>query len=169
MSGEPDGVAIKSTVLKLIQNIHVWPTWSAIGKVKYINFENAKDAEGIDGAFVKEEIKYKHENELRILTDNLKHPNHVKENGQQYTIQECDGVSMYNNNKPGLRVRVNFENLVDEIIMAQNHPKNGKTLLKKTLLRRIQKLKSLGPSSNKGIIHNYEKIPPPTHQYHSFR
>jgi len=46
---------------------------------------------------------------------------------------------MYNHENPGIRVKVNFENLVEEIILAPNSSKEWEAALRK----------DFGPSSSK--------------------
>lgn len=126
--GSPYGMAIKTTIRKLIQHVHVWPEQSFIGKVQYVDFDNHtmdhyEAHQAHNRAFIKDAAKYSHENELRIVTMNFKHPNCVKPDGQNYSYAECSGVNMNNFENPGLNIRINTKDLVDTIILAPNSPK----------------------------------------------
>jgi hypothetical protein len=79
--------------------------------------------------------KYSHEQEIRIMTFSMKHQGCVSMEGRPYTVEQCSGKNMNNFENPGLYIRINFQQLIDKVILAQNAP-----LWFEHLIRRIFEL-----------------------------
>ena len=151
--GIKEGVAIKSTIKKLMQYVDLNPDphISQIGKVDYIDFNkytinSYRAAQVFERAFLKNN-KYCHEQEVRIATMNWKHLGCVSMEGRPFTTEQCSGINMNNFENPGLYVRVNFEKLVDAVILAPNAP-----VWLENLIRRIFELSKLNIPIEKSKI-----------------
>jgi hypothetical protein len=124
--GDSGGIAIQSTVRKLAQYVCVQPEYSHIGKVKYIDFDTYEMTlyeanQGCERAFLKDQ-KYIGENEIRLVTMNLKHPRCVSVDGYPYTQEQCSGKNMNNFENSGLYIGIDFSLLVDSVILAPGSP-----------------------------------------------
>jgi hypothetical protein len=124
--GHTEGVAIKSTIRKLIQYIFAWPEFSSIGKVKYVDFgshvmSSYEANQAGERAFLKN-LKFQHEQEVRIETMSLKTPHCVHMEGAPMKEEDYAGKNMNNFENPGLYIGVDIQNLIDEIILAPGSP-----------------------------------------------
>ncbi len=122
----PEGVIIKSTVRKLMQHVYTDPGHSQIGRVKYVKFSEHtmstyEASQAWERALLKDN-KYRHEQEIRIMTFNFKHQGCVSMEGRPYTPEQCSGKNMNNFENPGLYVGINFVQLIDKVVLAQNAP-----------------------------------------------
>lgn len=137
--GTSEGVAIKSNIRKLAQYVYAHPDHSQIGKVKYINFaeytmSTYEASQAWERALLKDD-KYSHEQEVRIITFNFKHQGCISMEGRPYTLEQCSDKNMNNFENLGLYIGINFEKLVDTVILA---PKVTDWL--ENLIRRIFEL-----------------------------
>jgi hypothetical protein len=149
-----EGVAIKSTIRKLCNYVFVYPEFSHIGKVKYVelnkhnmNLYEANQAH--ERAFLKDKNQYSHEQEIRLVTMNLKTPMCVNMNGKPLTEQEYTGKNMNNFDNPGLYIRVDLSNLINSIILAPHATKWFEMLI-----RRISELAKLNALVERSQIEN---------------
>jgi hypothetical protein len=134
--GGSEGVAVKSTIRKLCRHIFVYPEFSQIGKVRYVNLGKHNMTlyeanQAHERAFLKDINKFSHEQEIRLVTMNLKTPYCVNMNGEPLTEQEYTGKNMNNFDCPGLYIGVNFRSLVDSIVLAPGSPKWIENLIKR--------------------------------------
>lgn len=125
--GTPEGVAVRSTIQRLRDNIHVPTEVSFIGRVKDIDFDSHEMStyEGHQAhhrSFLKDRLKFAHENELRISTMNLRTIACLDPLGRALTREDVSGKGMNNFDQPGLHVRVNLENLFDSVVTAPSAP-----------------------------------------------
>jgi len=121
-SGGSSGIAINSTIRKLSQYVYAWPEYSHIGKVKYVNLDTYEMTpyeanQAHERAFLKNE-RYSEENEVRIVTMNLKSPRCVGMDGEPYTQEQYSGKNMNNRENPGLYIGIDFGSLVDSVVLA---------------------------------------------------
>jgi len=124
--GGPAGIAINSTIRKLSQYVYVWSEYSHIGKVKYVNLDTYEMTsyeanQAHERAFLKN-AKYSEENEVRIVTMNLKSPRCVGMDGEPDTQDQYSGKNMNNRENPGLYIGIDFNSLVDSIVLAPGSP-----------------------------------------------
>lgn len=126
--GTNEGVAIKSTISKLMQYVNLIPdpNVSQIGKVEYIDFTKHMmnsyiASQAFERAFLKDN-RYCHEQEVRMVTMSFKYLGCVSMEGQPYTVEQCSGKNMNNFENSGLYIGINFEKLVDTVILASNAP-----------------------------------------------
>jgi hypothetical protein len=123
--GHDEGVAVKSTVRKLAKYVYAYPDFSHMGKVKYVDHKTYMMSmyeahQAHERAFIKDSSKFSHEQELRISSMNIKTPMCLNMDGRPLTREECSGKNMNNFENPGLYIRVNLENLINEIVLAPN-------------------------------------------------
>ena len=136
-SGGLWGIAINSTILKLAQHVYAWPEYSHIGKVQYVDFDTHKMSpyeanQGCERAFLKDQ-KYIGENEVRIVTMNFKHARCIGMDGNPYTQEQCSGKNMNNFENSGLYIGINFNSLIDSIVLAPESPAWIKRTINKIL------------------------------------
>jgi len=118
-----EGVLIRSTVSKLMRNVYdIWPERSYIGRVQYVDYAGhvmtLYDAnQAHERAFLKAS-HFNHEQELRIVTANLKHPHCVSPEGRFYTKEQCSGKDINNSESPGLYVIVDLKKLINSVTVA---------------------------------------------------
>lgn len=134
--GGCEGVAIKSTIQKLIKYVYAYPEWSHIGKVKYIDhlsyeMTTYKGSQAHERAFLKNKEKYGHEQEVRITSMSIKSPGCVGIDGKPLTEEDYAGKNMNNFESPGLYIGVDLNNLINSIIIAPNAPKWFEPLVKR--------------------------------------
>lgn len=127
-AGVSEGVAVKSTIRKLCRYIFVDPECSQIGKVRYVDLDKHdmtlyEASQAHERAFLKDINNYSHEQEIRLVTMNLKTPWCVNMNGNPLTEQEYTGKNMNNFDCQGLYIKVDFRNLIDSIILAPHAAK----------------------------------------------
>lgn len=150
--GTPEGVAIKSTVRQLIKYVFVWPDFSQIGKVKYVDLRNHNMTlyeanQANERAFLKDMFRFSHEQEIRIVTLSFKTPMCVGMNGKPLTKQEYSGKNMNNFDNPGLYIKIDPVNLINSIVLAPHAPKWFEMLI-----RRISELAKLNATVEKSTI-----------------
>ena len=150
-----EAVAIKSTVGRLARHVlvprdeHV----SHLGLVSYVDHDNhemtAYDTrQGCERAFLKAK-RFAHEQEIRIVTLNIKTTDCVSMEGRPYTAEEVAGKNMNNFENPGLYIGVHLKELITEIVVSPD----SKNWFEK-LVRRIVELKQLPVHvSRSGIGH----------------
>jgi hypothetical protein len=124
--GSPEGVAIRSTIRKIRDNVYLHSDWSFIGKVEYVDYENHamptyEANQAHFRAFLKDKHQFVHENELRISTMNIKTPACLSPLGNPFPKDDISGAKMNNFDEAGLYIRVNLNNLFDTIIL---HPES---------------------------------------------
>lgn len=119
-----EAVAVKSTVGRLSRHVfvprdeHV----SHLGLVSYVDHDNhqmsAYDAhQGHERAFLKDN-KFAHEQEVRIVTLNVKTTHCASMEGKPYTVEEVEGAKMNNFENPGLYVGVDLRGLIAEVVVS---------------------------------------------------
>ena len=140
--GNIEGVVIKSTIRKLTQYVFAWPEFSSIGKVKYVDFNSHvmssyEANQARERAFLKD-LKFQHEQEIRIETMSLKTPHCVHMDGTPMKTEDYSGKNMNNFENPGLYIGVDIQNLIDDVILAPRSPEWFELLVK-----RIVKLHSM--------------------------
>lgn len=155
--GNAGGVAVKSTIDKLIKYVYVWPDHSQIGKVEYVDFNTHQisqyeASQSIERAFLKDN-QFAYENELRIVTLNFKHPRCVNfDTGLLYTSEEITGSKMNNFDNPGLYIAIDFINLIDEIILAPNSP-----IWFENIIRKMFKMSGLDANIRRSDLEKIKK------------
>jgi hypothetical protein len=132
-----EGVAIKSTIRRLIQNVCTRGDISEIGKIKYVDFAKYEMSmyeahQACERAFIKD-LKYSPEREVRISTMSLKHQYCVNMQGRQFTQEECSGTNMNNFDQDGLYILINFVGLVSSIVMSPYSSEWTKNLVSRVL------------------------------------
>jgi len=124
-SNGAEGVAIKSTIGRLSRfalvprDEHV----SHLGLVSYVDHDShemgAYEAhQGHERAFVKDRKRFEHEQEVRIVTLNLKTTSCVSMEGRAYTEEEVAGRNMNNGESPGLYIGVYLQGLLTEVVVS---------------------------------------------------
>ncbi|MFH1672088.1 MAG: hypothetical protein ABIF87_01475 [Pseudomonadota bacterium] len=122
--GSNEAIAIKSTVGRLARYVlvprdeHV----SHLGLVSYVDHDNhemsAYDAhQGHERAFLKDN-RFAHEQEIRIVTLNIKTTSCASMEGKPYTEEEVAGKNMNNFENPGLYVGVHLNGLITEVVVS---------------------------------------------------
>jgi hypothetical protein len=133
--GDGEGVAIKSTIRQLSQFVFAYSEFSSIGKVKYVDF-NSYDMDSYEAhqarerAFLKD-IKFQHEQEIRIATMSLKTPGCVNMNGTRMKTDDYSGKNMNNFDNAGLYVGTRLNDLIDEIVLSPKTLKWFELLIKR--------------------------------------
>jgi hypothetical protein len=111
-SGE--GIAIQTTVGRLVESVSLHPEHIFIGKVKYINYKS--DSISIDNSLnfaIHKRLDFEYEHELRALiwkTQQEKGENFSGEREMQYPIEK------------GISVPVNVNQLIETIYVAPSNP-----------------------------------------------
>lgn len=125
--GLNDAVAIKSTIGRLVNNVHVsgHEHRSHIGLVSYIDYGSHRLSsyeahQAIERAFLKDKERFSHEQEIRIVTMNIKTTSCVSMEGRKYTAEEISGKNMNNFENPGLYVGVRLDGLITEVVVSPN-------------------------------------------------
>ena len=120
--GGKESIAIRSTVKQLIENICVLHdnNTTHIGRVAYVDHEKHLMTEyhasqGYERAFLKDAERFQCEQELRIVTLNVKTKNCVSPEGRPYNDSDIQGKNMNNFENPGLYVAIFLKQLVSEI------------------------------------------------------
>ena len=119
-----EALAIKSTVGRLARYVlvprdeHV----SHLGLVSYVDHDNYQMSayephQGHERAFLKDN-RFAHEEEVRIVTLNIKTTACVSIEGRTYTAEEVAGAKMNNLEHPGLYVGVHLSGLITEIVIS---------------------------------------------------
>lgn len=125
--GTPEGVAVRSTVRQLRENIYIPTEVSFIGRVKYVDFSSYELStyEGHQAhhrAFLKDKFRFEHKDELRISTMNLRTLACLDPLGTPLKREDIAGKGMNNFDQPGVHVRVNLNNLFDTVVIAPDAP-----------------------------------------------
>lgn len=143
--GSHDAVAIKSTIGRLANYVFVPRDEhrSHIGFVSYIAYGSHRMSsyeahQAHERAFLKDKERFSHEQEIRIVTMNIKTTSCVSMEGQKYTAAEVSGKNMNNFENPGLYVGARLDRLITEVVV----PPNAQEWLEK-LVRRIVELSKL--------------------------
>lgn len=118
-----EGVAIRSTIRKLRESIYLPRDFSFIGRVNYVDFDQYEmtlyeGAQAHHRAFLKDRVRFEHEQELRILTMNFRTDVCLDPLGRPLTHKELVGGGMNNFHEPGIHVRVKLDQLFDTIVVA---------------------------------------------------
>lgn len=144
--GSNESVAIKSTVKQLIENIGVPHDNHAthIGRVAYVDYKTHLMTkyhanQGHERAFLKDAGQFQHEQELRIVTLNLKTKYCMSPEGRPYEESEVQGKDMNNFENSGLYVAVRLKQLISAIRVS---PEADSWFY--LLVRRIMELNNLG-------------------------
>lgn len=125
--GSSEGVAVRSTAKSLRDSVFLYPEFSFIGRVKYVDYAT-HDMGIYDGhqayrrAFLKDSAQFSHENELRLSTMNTKTSACVDSLGQSFPESELKGAGMNNFDEAGLNVRVDLERLFNTVVSAPGAP-----------------------------------------------
>lgn len=123
--GSNEAVAIKSTVGRLARYVlvprdeHV----SHLGLVSYVDHDNhqmsAYEAhQGHERAFLKDKKRFAHEQEIRLVTLNIKTTRCTSMEGKPYSEEEVAGKNMNNFENPGLYVGVHLDGLITEVVVS---------------------------------------------------
>ena len=122
--GSNEAVAIKSTVGRLAQYVLVPrdKNISHLGLVSYVDHDNhemsAYEAhQGHERAFLKDK-RFAHEQEIRIVTLNIKTTNCASMEGKPYKQEDIAGKNMNNFENPGLYVGVHLSDLITEVVVS---------------------------------------------------
>jgi hypothetical protein len=76
--------------------------------------------QAIERAFLKDEERFSHEQELRIVTMSTKTTSCISMEGRRYTLEEVSGKNMNNFENPGLYVCIRLDRLITEVVVAPN-------------------------------------------------
>lgn len=122
--GSNEAVAIKSTVGRLARYVLVPRDEyvSHLGLVSYVDHDNHEMSvyeahQGLERAFLKDN-RFAHEQEIRIVTLNIKTTSCVSMEGKPYTEEEVDGKNMNNFENPGLYVGAHLNGLITEVVVS---------------------------------------------------
>jgi hypothetical protein len=125
--GSTEAVAIKSTIGRLVNNVFVPRDEhrSHIGLVSYVDYSSHQMSsyeahQAIERAFLKDEERFSHEQELRIVTMSTKTTSCISMEGRRYTLEEVSGKNMNNFENPGLYVCIRLDRLITEVVVAPN-------------------------------------------------
>lgn len=123
--GATEGVAIRSTVGQVWKSTYLDSRFSFIGKVNYVNLEehqmeSYEAGQAHHRAFLKSQKEFKHEQELRFQTMNIRTLACLDPSGQPLTPNDLVGTGMNNFDEAGLNVRVKLDTLFDTIVTAPN-------------------------------------------------
>lgn len=154
---DSESVAIRSTVRQLVENIGVPQDKNAthIGRVAYVDHRTHMMTryhanQGHERAFLKD-TKFRHEQELRIVTLNTKTQYCVSPAGKRYEQSEVQGKDMNNFENPGLYIVVNLKQLISGIRVSPD-AENWSFLL----VNRIIELSGLGiPVEHSELRHGW--------------
>jgi len=125
--GSAEAVAIKATIGRLAKYVFV-PNdehVSHIGLVSYVDHDThemtAYEAhQAHERAFLKDKKRFSHEQEIRIVTVNVKTTGCVSMEGKPYTAEQVAGKDMNNFENPGLYVGVHLDGLLTEVLVSPN-------------------------------------------------
>lgn len=125
--GSNDAVAIKSTISRLASNVFVPRDEhrSHIGLVSYVDYSSHRMSsyeaqQAIERAFLKDKERFSHEQEIRIVTMNIKTTSCVSMEGKNFKVEEVSGKNMNNFENPGLYVGVSLDKLITEVVVSPN-------------------------------------------------
>lgn len=157
--GSNEAVAIKSTIRRLVENVlvphddHV----SHIGMVSYIDHAKHEMStyeanQASERAFLKDKQRFSHEQEVRIVTMNLKTTTCASMEGKPYTPEEVAGKNMNNFKNPGLYVGVVLDQLFTEIVVCP-----GAEDWFANLVKRIIELKGLNVNVSASRLNRFNE------------
>jgi hypothetical protein len=120
-----EAVAVKSTIGRLARYVlvprdeHV----SHLGLVSYVDHNthtmSAHEAhQRHERAFLKDKERFAHEQEIRIVTLNVKTTSCASMEGKPYTAEEVAGKHMNNFENPGLYVGVRLDSLIAKVVVS---------------------------------------------------
>jgi len=122
--GSNEAVAIKSTIRCLAENVLLLRdnNISHIGLVSYIDHDKYEMTtyeanQAHERAFLKDR-RFSDEQEIRLVTMNLKTTNCVSMEGKTYTLEEVAGKNMNNFENRGLYIGVVLANLFTEVVVC---------------------------------------------------
>jgi hypothetical protein len=146
-----EGVAIKSTVRSLSQHVFCDPRISHVGKVIYVDLEKYSMShyeanQAHHRAFLKK-LKFRHENELRIVTMNFKGPMCVNMDGSPLTPDQYAGAGMNNFENRGLYVKTDLAQLIKATVLAP-----GASTWFELLVKRIARLSNISSPVESSIL-----------------
>lgn len=120
-----EAVAVKSTIGQLAKYILVPKdeTVSHLGLVSYVahdahEMSNYQAHQAIERAFLKDKAHFSHEQEVRLVTLNIKTANCASPEGKAYTFEQVAGANMNNFENPGLYVGVYLNSLISEVVLC---------------------------------------------------
>ena len=123
--GSTEAVAIKSTVGRLGKYVFVPQdeAKSQLGMVSYVDHESyemsiSKAHQAIERAFLKDKARFGHEQEVRLVTMNVKTTSCASPDGIPYTPEQVAGAKMNNFANPGLYVGVSLKRLITEVVVC---------------------------------------------------
>jgi hypothetical protein len=153
-AGGSEGVAIKSTIGLLSECVFCDPRITRIGRVQYVDLASysmshyeANQAQ--ERAFLKRQ-EFNHEQELRIVTMNIKGPMCINMDGTALKPQEYEGAKMNNFDNPGLYIRADLRRLIKSTVLA---PRASPWF--DLLLRRIVHLSSVGAPVERSTLEQH--------------
>lgn len=160
--GSNEAVAVKSTIGRLAKCIRVPQdeTVSHLGLVSYVD-HNSHDmsryeaSQAIERAFLKDKSLFSHEQEVRLVTFNVKTTACTSPEGKPYTAEEVAGAKMNNFENPGLYVGVYLNDLVTEIVV----PPSAQGWFEK-LVRRVVELKGLSAPVSRSQLQPFTQTTP---------
>jgi hypothetical protein len=122
-----ESVVVRSTVRRLWANTHLWPEWSFIGPVQYVDHATFQMShyhahQAHHRAFLKDSRQFTHEQELRLTTINLRTPACLDCLGRPYSVDELNGVGMNNFDSAGLYVKINVTELFEAVVTHPDAP-----------------------------------------------
>lgn len=123
--GSNEAIAVKSTIGRLARHIYV-PSDKAvshIGFVRYVDYSTHEMSlyeahQAIERAFLKDQSQFAHEQEVRLVTMNIKTTFCASPDGLPYTPEQVAGAGMNNFENPGLYVGADLQELVAEVVVA---------------------------------------------------
>jgi hypothetical protein len=120
-----EAVAVKSTIGSLAQYVFVRrePTVSHLGPVSYVDHESYEMSsyeahQAIERSFLKDKSQFCHEQEIRLVTLNVKTTSCASPEGRPYTTEQVAGAKMNNFENPGLFVGVDLKHLIREVVVC---------------------------------------------------
>ncbi|MDO8724032.1 MAG: hypothetical protein Q7J31_17655 [Syntrophales bacterium] len=151
-----EAVAVKSTIGRLARHILVPrdDTVSHLGMVSYVDFDNHQMSryeanQAIERAFLKDKWRFSHEQEVRLVTLNVKTTCCASPEGKPYIPEQIAGANMNNFENPGLYVGVHLDQLISEIIVS---PSSQEWF--KRLVSRIVELSGLSAPVSRSRLQN---------------
>jgi hypothetical protein len=149
-----EGVAVKSTIRLLSQYVYCDPQFTTIGTVKYVDLSGhimshyeANQAQ--ERAFLKG-LDFRHEQEVRIATLNVKGSMCINFDGEALKPEEYRGGKMNNFDQPGLYIQADLQSLITTTVIAP-----GASQWFEQLVRRTAKLSKVGNSVERSKLENH--------------
>jgi hypothetical protein len=138
-SSVSEGVAVRSSCQRLATSVTVHREFSRVQKVRYVDFATEdmglyRGNQAIERAFLKRK-EYAGEQELRIATMNLVHPNALNEDGTPPTARQLSGPGMFDESRRGLYILANLHNLIESVWVSPKAHGWFYDMVKRVLLR----------------------------------